>query len=83
VSDDGRPDALRRFFAALLMTIGALIAGLSGLCSAVFLVGYASSGPDRQMIVLPLFFGAPPILFGVGLFLLGRRLWRRDQRPPD
>ena len=70
-----------KFFGGLLMGVGILIATLSGLCSAFFLVtslsdsgGGEFSGPS----ILPLIavIGGLPFLSGIGLFFWGRWLLR-------
>jgi len=70
-----------KFFGGLLMGLGILIATLSGLCSAFFLVtsftgsGGEFSGPS--MLPLIAVIGGLPFLSGVGLFFWGRWLLRR------
>ncbi|MEP7004441.1 MAG: hypothetical protein ABI810_00560 [Sphingomonas bacterium] len=70
-----------KFFGGLLMGIGILIATLSGLCSAWFLVmmlsdsgGGEFSGPP--MLGLVAVIGGVPFLSGLGLFFWGRWLLR-------
>lgn len=77
------------FFGGLLMTAGILIAVLSGLCSGVFLsqvvfptLKGSSTGDVSQGVLLVLVFGGVPFLVGLGLFFIGRRMFRRrDQQP--
>lgn len=73
-----------RFFGGLLMAIGGLVAGLSGLCSLTFL-GYAIWGLFAEgqrladlgsMLLLILAFGGVPFALGAGVFAWGRRLRR-------
>ena len=70
-----------KFFGGLLMGVGILIATLSGLCSAFFLVtsftssGGAFSGPGMLGPIAVI--GGLPFLTGVGLFFWGRWLFRR------
>ena len=71
-----------KFFGGLLMGIGILIATLSGLCSAWFLVmslsdsgGGEFSGPSMLGPIAVI--GGVPFLTGVGLFFWGRWLLRR------
>jgi hypothetical protein len=70
-----------RFFGGLLMAVGVMVAGLSGLCTIVFL---AMSLPPNgaSMIPLVLIIGGPPIAIGLGLIFGGRVLWRHGA-PPD
>jgi len=69
-----------KFFGGLLMGVGVLIATLSGLCSAWFLVmSLASpngefSGPSMLPFIAVI--GGLPFLSGVGLFFWGRWLLR-------
>ena len=61
-----------RFFGALLIAGGALIAGLCGLCTLVF-VGIGVSGGGEQesgLVVLALILGGVPTVFG-GLLIWG------------
>lgn len=71
-----------KFFGGLLMALGILIATLSGLCSAFFLVmvvgdsgGGEFSGPSMLPVVAVI--GGLPCLSGVGMFFWGRWLLRR------
>ena len=70
-----------KFFGGLLMGVGILIATLSGLCSAFFLVtSFTDSGGEFSgPIILPFVavIGGLPFLSGVGLFFWGRWLLRR------
>lgn len=81
---NGRP--VQRFFGVLLVAAGALIGGLSGLCT-VFGVGvgavemFAHPGDGLSFIATALAVGAIPIIVGVGLFIAGRALVR-GARPP-
>ncbi len=80
-SDGGR--AIAKLFGALLMAAGGLIAGLCGLCSAVFLFSLAASDPSGVggMAMVALFVGGIPTAVGVGLFLAGRKVWRGPPPP--
>lgn len=79
-----KPSAVRRYFGAMLMAIGGLIAVLSGLCSLTFLafvLWNAASGGGRtviadvvQMLTLMLAFGGIPFGVGLGVFFWGRSL---------
>jgi len=70
-----------KVLAVLLIAIGVLIAGLSGLCTVgvalaglVSLFGRYPSGV-ASTIMLALTIGSLFIAIGVGLALVGRRLW--------
>ena len=71
-----------KFFGGLLMGIGILIATLSGLCSAFFLLTMlTSSGGGGEfggggMLILIAIVGGLPFMSGVGLFYWGRWLLR-------
>jgi len=70
-----------KFFGGLLMGVGILIATLSGLCSAWFLVmSLASTGGGEfsglGMLPLVALIGGLPFLTGLGLFFGGRALVR-------
>ncbi|MBI1199432.1 MAG: hypothetical protein GC203_16345 [Phenylobacterium sp.] len=73
--------AVQRFFGVLLVAAGALIGGLSGLCT-LFGVGagllemLAHPGDGLSFIGIALAVGAIPIIVGVGLFIAGRGLVR-------
>ena len=68
-----------KFFGGLLMAIGILIATLSGLCSAVLLLGmvkyhgFSGTGVGIAVVAGVLFFA------GVGLFLVGLDLVRGEK----
>ena len=64
------------------MAVGILIALLCGLCTGYFEVGFLSNGNDFSNLWLPLIVGGLPTLIGVGLFLLGRALFRRPLARP-
>ncbi|MCI3135492.1 hypothetical protein [Phenylobacterium aquaticum] len=79
-----KSQAVRRYFGAMLMAIGGLIAVLSGLCSLTFLgfvIWNAVTGGGRtviadvvQMLTLMLAFGGIPFGVGLGVFFWGRSL---------
>ncbi len=59
------------------MAVGALIAGLCGLCTGALEIGFllqAIRYGEVTPMVLPLLFGGVPTLVGVGLFMWGRSL---------
>ena len=72
---------MMKFFGGLLMALGILIATLSGLCSAFFLVtSFTGSGGEFSgTMILPFVavLGGLPFLSGIGLFFWGRWLLRR------
>jgi len=76
--ESGGGREVAKLFGALLMAVGALIAGLCGLCSAVFLASAAASSPGVAVTMggAALIFGGIPIGVGVTIFLAGRKLWR-------
>lgn len=69
---------MKMLFGGLLLAIGGLIALLSGLCSAYFLLSILGSyGSDvGTVLMLVLFFGGIPFAIGFGLFQWGRSLIR-------
>ena len=72
-----------RFFGAILMAVGGLVAVLCGGCTAIAVglgvyeiaVGKAR-GEDFGLIVMFLIFGGVPFVVGAGLFLAGRAMRR-------
>ncbi len=76
----------RSFFAGMLMVVGGLIAGLCGLCTGFFQIGFLydairsgrgeTGGEINLPFYAPLMIGGLPIAFGVALFLWGRWLVR-------
>ena len=71
---------MKRFFGGLLMTVGALIASLSGACTMFMLVAMLAPR-DFGAFPLILLFGSPAIALGIGLFIGGRILWKRGAPP--
>lgn len=72
---------MTKFFGGLLMAIGILIATLSGLCSAFFLLTMLTSSGGGEFSGVPMLMmiaviGGLPFLSGVGLFYWGRWLLR-------
>ena len=72
---------MKKFLAGLLMTVGALIGGLSGLCTLVVVVMGMGDNGDGELIAMALFIGAIPIALGAGVFFVGWVLWRQKPRP--
>ncbi len=70
---------MTRFFGGLLLGVGILVMVLSGLCSAVIIIGGIGDAiKDPQLFIFPLLFGGIPLALGFGMFALGRRLLRED-----
>ncbi|HJQ16137.1 MAG TPA: hypothetical protein VJ859_03980 [Allosphingosinicella sp.] len=65
---------MRNLAGGILLAIGILIAGASGLCSLVALG--SSLNQLASMLPLVLIFGGIPLAIGVGLILLGRAVLR-------
>ena len=72
---------MKRFFGGILMALGILVAGLSGLCTLIFvglsLFATGSGSGVVQGVLGSLLSGALPILIGVGLILAGRALLKK------
>jgi hypothetical protein len=72
---------MKKLIGGILMAIGILIAGASGLCSLVFAIGGLSGG-GAELIPLTLVVGGIPFTIGVGLALGGKAIInaaRRDE----
>jgi hypothetical protein len=70
-------------FGGILLAVGGLIALLTGLCSAYFMVLFISDSGGSAMLPLVLLIGGIPFAIGLGLFFWGRSLVRsarEDQR---
>jgi hypothetical protein len=78
------PSPTQRFFGALLMGVGGLIAVLCGGCGSLFVIGgilslFSSNAQDGPMLAgMGLVVGGVPAAIGVGLFLAGRAMRRPD-----
>ena len=77
---------MKTFFGGILLAIGILIAGASGLCSVAFLVatlGSAARSGDAfsgaGMVPMVVIVGGIPFFVGVGLIVAGRALIRSDR----
>ena len=71
---------MKGFFGGLLLAIGILIAGASGLCTSIFdimALSEARSAEGLSFIVMSLFVGGIPFVIGLGLIFWGRWLLRR------
>jgi hypothetical protein len=66
---------MRKFFGGLLIAIGVLIAGVSGLCSAAMLS--TPSGPEVKIdLAMVAVFGGVPFVFGLMVLFTGVVLYR-------
>lgn len=80
---------LWRFVGGLLMAIGGVIALLSGLCSAVFVIGmlvelFSGRGSLGELLsigLMVLIVGGVPFAIGFGLFVVGRNARRGSETP--
>jgi hypothetical protein len=72
-----------KIIGGLLLGIGILIAGVSGLCSLALLSESSTwSGPaSGESLGIIAMIGGLPFLFGVGLVFLGRHLLRQAAPP--
>lgn len=90
MSGDGERRVVR-LFGAMLMVVGGLVVTLSGLCSALVIVGSVVSALTRpspaaglvQLAPIVLVFGGLPIGLGLVAFLVGRSFRRRPKPRPD
>lgn len=69
---------MQKLLGGIMLAIGILIAGASGLCSAVFLISMI--GQSLDMLPLIILFGGIPFALGLGLFFGGRALIRSADR---
>lgn len=77
-------DPLGRFFAAAVIAVGALIFGLCGLCTAVFLVAGVMPHGDSSFSFIALFVGGIPALIGFMILRFGLAMYREEaNRPPE
>jgi len=69
---------MKRLFGGILQAVGALIAGLSGLCSFFSLIGAMSNLSNGGIMGLGmvLLFGGPPLAIGLALFAWGKSILR-------
>lgn len=77
---------MEKLIGGILLAVGALIAGASGLCTLV-VIGSSLASPNEWTqggasglfgsFMIVLIVGGIPFLLGAGLFLLGRRMLRR------
>ena len=76
--------AFRRFLGYAVIAIGALLALLSGACTATFFItGLLSQSPggDVGQLLTSLIFGLPFVAIGIGLVVAGRSI-ARERDPP-
>lgn len=69
---------MKTFFGGVLLAIGILIAGASGLCTVVFFVTTVGRG-SADAVPLMLVIGGIPFAVGMGLVFAGRALIREDR----
>jgi len=78
---------MKRLFGGILLAVGILIAGASGICSLTVLFGggFGGSGFDDFFSMLPLvaLFGGPPLAAGIGIAFGGRALIRSARRDEE
>jgi hypothetical protein len=82
---------MKILFGGILLAVGILIAGASGLCSLYMLFSSdvfrsGSGGELLSMLPLILLFGGPPFAIGVAIAFGGRSLIRqarREREPTD
>ena len=75
---------MRRLLGGILLAIGILVAGLSGLCTLLVLGGSLTSGQFIDGLSMALAFGGIPLAIGIGLIFAGRALLKEndDSVPP-
>jgi len=73
-----------KFFGALLMAVGGLIATACGLCSLVLVVSILAGGHfELSSFILVALVGGIPTLIGAFIFWVGLRLVRPRRTPVD
>jgi hypothetical protein len=72
---------MRVVFGGILLAVGVLIAGGSGLCSLMVL--FSSGMGGLTMIPAVLLFGGVPFAIGAGIAFGGHALIRSARKPPD
>ena len=84
------PNPAGRFFGGLLMVVGGLTAVLAGLCTTLFVGSVVvEMGNGNQTIFdetagwlqASALIGGVPLVVGLGLFFLGRFLWKKSSAP--
>ena len=71
---------MKSFFGGLLLAVGILVAGVSGLCSLVVLGMGVAEPAGLGDLPIVLLIGGIPFLVGLGLFFLGRSMIRSARR---
>jgi len=69
---------MKTLLGGILLALGLLIAGASGLCSLTVLA-MSTSGQMGEMVPMVLLFGGIPFLIGAGLVYAGRAIVRSDR----
>jgi hypothetical protein len=69
----------KRLFGGILMGVGILIAGASGLCSVLFL---ADGSADAEFVQIVLLVGGIPFVFGLMFLAGGYALFRSGKATP-
>ena len=74
-----------RLLGGLLLGLGILVAGASGLCSVLVIASEMplSALDLREGLPIVLAFGGIPLLIGLAMIWGGRRLLRSDSVPPS
>ena len=67
---------MKSLFGGLLLAVGILVAGVSGLCSLAFFVMGLGDGGLSGILPMILVVGGLPFAIGLGLFFGGRSLLR-------
>lgn len=71
---------MKLLFGGILIAVGILIAGASGLCSLAVLFSGGGIAPDLRMLPLVLVAGGLPVALGVLIALGGRSLIRQARQ---
>lgn len=80
---------MKTFFGGVLLAIGILIAGASGLCSMALLISVLSNPHSHgefsgtNMLPVIAIFGGIPFAIGVGSIFVGRAWIREDREDKD
>jgi hypothetical protein len=76
---------MKEVLGGILLAVGILIAGASGLCSLAVLVGGGFGMESMSMLPLVLLIGGIPFAAGAGIAFGGRALIRsaRAEKTPD
>lgn len=77
---------MKKLLGGILLAVGVLIMGLSGLCTLSSILIGMGGGSGTAMLgwaVLAIVVGGIPFAFGLALFLLGRWLIRASDDAPE